>query len=218
MVNLYEFLGLNHLASVDEITAAIAAAEAEGKDAKLVLASRNILLNEERRAQYHKSMKFYQYKIDKKPAATAESTEVPKVAKAPKKGVAHQNLNAKQVVLVTIGFLAVCILLLPIYTKLTDKMSAKSESSRIADEMEDVRLKGGVLCGELAKQQLKYPGTYDRTSDNILATTVADEGGGHYSLLLPFTANNGFNVPVEHIAICKIDARGSGGVKLLSVN
>ena len=56
MVNLYEFLGLSLNAGSTAIKDAIEQAEAEGKDEKLILACKNILLNNDRRLRYIKSI------------------------------------------------------------------------------------------------------------------------------------------------------------------
>lgn len=55
MINLYEFLNVKQNADTPEIQSAINLAEEGGKDDKLILACKNILLNESRRTQYNKA-------------------------------------------------------------------------------------------------------------------------------------------------------------------
>lgn len=217
MVNLYEFLGLVPTASVDDLEKAIEQAQLQGKDAKLILACRNILLNEARRAQYNKSMKL-EPKHTVKFAPKSADVKAEKVTSANTHEVFKKSLNGKQIGLIVGGILVFGLVMMPVMNKLSDNSAAKAELNRVADEIAEVKGKGSVLCGDLAKREVKYPGTFERTSDHIMATQVVDEGSGHYSILLPFSANNGLNVPVEHIAVCKIDARGSGGIKLISVS
>ena len=63
MINLYEFLGIEYSVSVEEVEKAIVYAEYKGKDSKLILACRNLLQNEARRAQYDKAMNFTPTKL-----------------------------------------------------------------------------------------------------------------------------------------------------------
>ncbi|AUZ06360.1 hypothetical protein ADP71_31820 [Vitreoscilla sp. C1] len=59
IVNLYEFLEIEPSASLEEVLAAIAKAEANGKNPKLILASKNLLCDAQRRKQYNESLKKY---------------------------------------------------------------------------------------------------------------------------------------------------------------
>lgn len=217
MVNLYEFLGIEHTASAEQIEKALGYAEYKGKDAKLILACRNLLLNEARRAQYDKSMNFTRAKTVAKSAEAASNETALDKIQAVNKEIFKKGLTGKQIAMIVGGIVVLGLVLTPAMNKFSESRKAKAELNRVADEMADVGNHGAILCGDLAKRQVKYPGTFDRTADQIRATKVVDEGSGTYSVMVPFSANNGFNVPVEHIAICKIDARGKGGVKLLSV-
>lgn len=57
IVNLYEFLEIEPNVSLEEVLAAIAKAEADGKNPKLILASKNLLCDVQRRKKYNESLK-----------------------------------------------------------------------------------------------------------------------------------------------------------------
>lgn len=107
---------------------------------------------------------------------------------------------------------------MPVMSKFLESRRIKAEKNRVAEEMLVVSNRVANECGEIAKQAVKYPQTYERSAEHVLTTKVMDEGDGNYSMMVPFSSRNSFNVPVEHYAICKFDMRGSSRLTLISVH
>lgn len=106
MINLYEFLEIKPTHDLNTIKAAIETAEAEKKDTRLILACKNILLNETRRQNYWQQMKFKNAPI--KLGKNTNTTKIPiePNASATKTHVAKP-LPERQMIFVTVAIMLV---------------------------------------------------------------------------------------------------------------
>lgn len=67
-------------------------------------------------------------------------------------------------------------------------------------------------CGRLIREKLNHPGTYD---ENVLDVDYEERAGGRSTMVIGFTAKNGFGVEMEYRAVCRFE-RGKQGSVMIS--